>query len=370
MSVGMFRADQLGSLLRPDHLIEAREAFSAGRIDAEVLGKIEDDAVLQAMEAQQRCGIHVFVDGEFRRTGFMTNLADNVPGFERSALKGQHWKGGANAQPPSPNIRVVDGKLRPKKRLCGRDAEFLREHAPGPFKITLPSPSNFGMLSWRAGISDSAYPTRSEMVADIARIVADEANKLAQEGVPYIQIDSPVYTHWADDSLVTKYRNAGIDLEELLTDGIAADNLILDAARSGGAVTGLHLCRGNSMGRWMAEGGYDRLAERLFDEIRCDRWLLEYDSDRAGTFEPLRFMPRDKVVVLGLITTKSGSLERRDDILRRIDEASHFVPLERLALSPQCGFASSGRGNPLTQDEQWEKLRLVASLADEVWGKD
>ena len=369
MPIGMFRADQLGSLLRPERLMEARDAFKTGLIDVKALQTIEDDAVLRAIDMQKRCGIHVFVDGEFRRTGFMTNLADSVDGFENSALKSQVWRGTATDQPPSPNIRVVSGTLRPKKRLCGTDAEFLRAHSPGPYKITLPSPSNFGILSWRPGVSDSAYPTRSDMIRAIARIVADEASKLAKEGVQYIQINSPVYTHWADDKLVEKYRNAGIDMKTTLDDCIAADNLILDAAHSAGAVTGLHLCRGNSMGRWMAEGGYDRLAERLFTEMRCDRWLLEYDSDRAGTFEPLQFVPKGKIVVLGLVTTKNGVLEQRDDVLRRIKEASDLIPLEQLALSPQCGFASSGRGNPLTEDEQWKKLDLVASLADEVWGK-
>jgi 5-methyltetrahydropteroyltriglutamate--homocysteine methyltransferase len=367
MRADKFRADQLGSLLRPAHLMQARDDFHAGRLDAEALAKIEDEAILEALEAQRRCGIDVFVDGEFRRTGFMTNLADNVEGFERSLLQGQHWRGDASER-PSPNIRVVSGKLRPINRLCGRDAEFLRQHAPGPFKITLPSPSNFGVLSWQPGVSVNAYPTRYDMVADIGRIVADEAGKLANEGVPYIQIDAPVYTHWADAKLVARYRAAGIDLERLLAASVAADNLILDAARAGGAVTGLHLCRGNSMGRWMAEGGYDRLAERLFNEIRCDRWLLEYDSDRAGTFEPLRFVPQDKIVVLGLVTTKTGALERRDDILQRVREACRYVPLNRLALSPQCGFASSGVGNPLSEAEQWNKLALVASLAREVWG--
>ncbi len=363
----MYRADQLGSLLRPQYLMEAREAFAAGRIDESSLVQIEDKAVEQALEAQRRCGIGVFVDGEFRRTGFMTNLADNVEGFEAAVLQTQHWKGSGDQRPPSPNIRIVSGKLRKKHRLCGRDAEYLRRHAGGPFKITLQSPSNFGILSWQQGVSDAAYPNRYEMIADIGRIVADEAAQLAAEGVPYIQIDAPVYTHWADDNLVARYQAAGIDLDRMLGDCIAADNLILDAARSGGATTGFHLCRGNSMGRWMASGGYDRLAERLFNEIRCDRWLLEYDSDRAGTFEPLRFMPQDKTVVLGLITTKSGALERPEDVLTRIKEATQYVPLERLALSPQCGFASSGRGNPLSEDEQWSKLALVASVAAEVW---
>jgi 5-methyltetrahydropteroyltriglutamate--homocysteine methyltransferase len=253
--------------------------------------------------------------------------------------------------------------------MCAKDATFLKQHAPGPFKITLPSPSNFAMLCWQAGVSAQAYPSRSEFIADMAALIANEAWMLAEEGVPYIHLDAPVYTHWADDKLVAKYRDAGVDLPRMLDDAIAADNRILDAAKAGGAITGFRLCRGNSMGRWMAEGGYDRLAERMFSEIRCDRWLLEYDSERAGTFDPLKYAPKDKIVVLGLVTTKTGALEKRDDIARRIEAAAHFVPHDRLALSSQWGFASSGRGNPLSEDEQWAKLKLVAGVTHQIWSR-
>jgi methionine synthase II (cobalamin-independent) len=216
----------------------------------------------------------------------------------------------------------------------------------------------------RGSISCPSSPPCSPRRRSCSR---EEAELLARDGVAYIQLDAPAYTHWADESLTATYRAQGIDRSEFLARSIESDNEILDAARSAGATTGVHLCRGNSMGRWLAEGGYGPIAEKLFTELRCDRLLLEYDSPRAGGFDPLRFVPSDKVVVLGLITTKIGALERRDDVLRRIDEASRHVPIDRLALSPQCGFASSGRGNPLTEDEQWRKLELVVSVARDVW---
>jgi methionine synthase II (cobalamin-independent) len=195
--------------------------------------------------------------------------------------------------------------------------------------------------------------------------LADEAKALSDEGLPYIQLDAPLYTHWADPALKAKYSAAGFDMDRLLPEAIAADNWILNAAKP--SVTGVHLCRGNSMGRWLAEGGYDQIAERLFNELRCDRLLLEYDSPRAGDFTPLRFVPKSKVAVLGLITTKHGELESRDELIRRIDEAARCLPLDQLALSPQCGFASSGRGNPLTEEQQWRKLELISEVARKVW---
>ena len=368
MPTNAFRADQIGSLLRPEPLLEARDRFLDGQLDAKRLEEMEDAAILQALAKQKECNIDVYVDGEFRRTGFMTNFTDSVHGFESAVASAQSWRGDKGNR-PSPNIRIVKDKLRFKNRMCAKDATFLKRHAPGPFKITLPSPSNFAMLCWQAEVSAQAYPSRSDFIADMAGLIADEARMLAEEGVPYIHLDAPVYTHWADDKLVTKYRAAGIDLPRMLDDAIAADNRILDAAKKAGATTGFHLCRGNSMGRWMAEGGYDRLAERMFNEIRCDRWLLEYDSERAGTFDPLKYAPKDKMIVLGLVTTKTGALEKRDDIARRIEAAARFVPLDRLALSPQCGFASSGRGNPLSEDEQWAKLKLVTDVTQQIWSR-
>ena len=239
------------------------------------------------------------------------------------------------------------------------------QHAPGPFKITLPSPVVFAAIFWRRGVSQGAYPTPGDFLTDAASILASEAQALANEGTPYIQLDAPAYTHWADESLTAKYQQAGFEMDSFFSEAIAAENTILAAAAP--ATTGVHLCRGNSMGRWLAEGGYDKIAERLFNELRCDRLLLEYDSPRAGDFAPLRFVPKDKIVVLGLITTKDGKLETADQIVRRIDEAARYLPVEQLALSPQCGFASSGRGNPLTEEQQWRKLELVSAVAETVW---
>jgi 5-methyltetrahydropteroyltriglutamate--homocysteine methyltransferase len=365
-SVRLLRADQVGSLLRPPTLLEARAAQQAGRLSKADLTRLEDEAILAALKAQAAARQQIYVDGEFRRTGFMTGLPDSVEGFVPDAYVPIAWKGGTGTEGASPNTQLVIGqRLRPKKRIAKNEADFLKRHAPGPFKVTLPSPVNFAVIFWRKGVSDRIYGSPHEFLSDAAGILATEAQALAREETPYIQLDAPLYTHWADASLKAKYSNLGFVMDHFLDDAIVAENLILDAARP--AVTGVHLCRGNSMGRWLAEGGYEPIAERLFNELRCDRLLLEYDSSRAGDFAPLRHVPKGKVVVLGLITTKHGDLESQDEIMRQIDKAAQYVPLEQLALSPQCGFASSGRGNPLTEEQQWSKLELVAAVAQKVW---
>jgi 5-methyltetrahydropteroyltriglutamate--homocysteine methyltransferase len=365
-SLSSVRAEQIGSLLRPQALLEARQAKQSGELSDAALAKLENEAILAALEGQQGTGQQVFVDGEFRRTGFMTGFPDSVEGFVLDAYTPIAWKGGTGNEGPSPNTQLVIGhRLKSKKRIAKNEADFLKQHAPGPFKITLPSPVVFAAIFWRRGVSQGAYPTPGDFLTDAASILASEAHALASEGTPYIQLDAPAYTHWADESLTAKYQQAGFDMDPFLSEAIAAENTILAAAAP--ATTGVHLCRGNSMGRWLAEGGYDKIAERLFNELRCDRLLLEYDSPRAGDFAPLRFVPKDKIVVLGLITTKDGKLETADEIVRRIDEAARYLPVEQLALSPQCGFASSGRGNPLTEEQQWRKLELVSAVAETVW---
>jgi 5-methyltetrahydropteroyltriglutamate--homocysteine methyltransferase len=362
----LLRADQVGSLLRPEALLAARQARQAGQLGDAALADLEDKAILAALQEQAATRQQVFVDGEFRRTGFMTGFPDSVEGFVQDAYAPIAWMGGSGNEGASPNTQLVVGKrLRSKKRIAKNEADFLKQHAPGPFKITLPSPVNFAVIFWRRGISESAYPGPVDFLTDAASILASEAKALANEGTPYIQLDAPVYTHWADASLTEKYKRAGFDVDRFLSEAIAAENTILDAAAQ--SVTGVHLCRGNSMGRWLADGGYDKIAEQLFSELRCDRLLLEYDSPRAGDFAPLRYVPKNKVAVLGLVTTKHGELEAKDEIVRRIDEAARYLPLEQLALSPQCGFASSGRGNPLTEEQQWRKLELVSTVAEAVW---
>jgi 5-methyltetrahydropteroyltriglutamate--homocysteine methyltransferase len=261
----------------------------------------------------------------------------------------------------------VAERLRLKFRVSGKESAYLREHAGGPFKITIPSPVHFVHGSWKQGVSDTAYPSPYDLLSDIAQILSDEAGQLAREGVPYIQLDAPTYTQFIDPEWDEWFARHGLDKNQLLEEAMKADNAILDAARAGGAFTGVHLCRGNGMGAWLSTGGYDPIAEKVFG-LHADSLLLEYDTDRAGTFEPLRSVPSDKTVVLGLVSTKVPDLESTDDLRRRIDEAAQFVPIDRLALSPQCGFASDFRGNPITEDDQWRKLELVASVAERVWG--
>jgi 5-methyltetrahydropteroyltriglutamate--homocysteine methyltransferase len=364
-----YRAEQVGSLLRPEALMQARREWMAGRLPRDRLRALEDDAIRAALERQRQAGVDVYVDGEFRRTGWMTGFSDAVEGFVPAGKAMLPWRGGTGAEGESPNVRLATARVRPTSRIAQTEAQFLREHAPGPFKITLPSPVSFVLHGWRRGVSDAVYAEPRELLHDVAAILAAEARQLSLEGLPYLQIDAPMYTHWVDDALREMYARDGLELDALLDDAIAADNAVLDAAKQGASTTtAVHLCRGNSIGRWLAEGGYDAIAERLFAELRSDRLLLEYDSPRAGSFAPLRFVRGDAVAVLGLLTTKAGELEARDELLRRIEEAASVVSLERLALSPQCGFASSGRGNPLTPDEQWRKLEHVASIAREVWG--
>jgi 5-methyltetrahydropteroyltriglutamate--homocysteine methyltransferase len=225
------------------------------------------------------------------------------------------------------------------------------------------------LASYKAGITEKFYPTHGDLLRDLVEIVRDEVQWLAAEGVRYIQFDAPYYSHYLDPRQQARMRQAGLDPDQELENAIAGDNAAMRDVPRGGAVTlALHVCRGNSRSRWYTEGGYDAIAEKLFGLLQVDRFLLEYDTARSGGFEPLRLVPRGKGVVLGLITTKEAKLESRDELCRRIDEASRFVPLENLALSPQCGFASVAAGNLLSPDEQWMKLELVVDTARKVWG--
>jgi 5-methyltetrahydropteroyltriglutamate--homocysteine methyltransferase len=362
-----YRADQVGSLLRPERLMQARQERAHGRLSAEELRTLEDEAILEALGHQRRAGIDVYVDGEFRRTGWMTGFADAVEGFVPAGRAMLPWKGGTGAEGESPNVRLATTKITPKARIAEHEARFLKDHAPGPFKITLPSPVSFVLHGWRRGYTDEAYPDPKKLLADTAAIIASEAERLTAEGVPYLQIDAPMYTHWIDETMRAEYEGDGLALDPLLDDAIAGDNAILDAAGDG-IVTAVHLCRGNSMGRWLAEGGYDAIAEKLFTQLRCDRLLLEYDSPRAGGFAPLRFVPKGKGVVLGLVSSKTPQLESIDLLKRRTDEASRFLDAERLAISPQCGFASTIGGNPLTEADERAKLKLCVDTSRAIWG--
>jgi 5-methyltetrahydropteroyltriglutamate--homocysteine methyltransferase len=366
----VYRADHVGSLLRPGKVKEARAAFREGRIDKEELGEAEDQAILQALERQKRVGIDVFSDGEFRRTGFQNDLVESVAGFvetDRPPVV-RIWQGPGGEPQEQGTSMVVGGTLQPMRRLTERQSAFLKVHATGPFKITVPSPNQFPTINFQPGLTDRFYPTRSDLLWEIVKIIQAEIEALIAEGVPYIQVDAPRYSYYVDPRWRQHLRDLGEDPDRLFQEAIAADNTCLEGVRREGITCAMHICRGNNQSKWYAAGGYEPIAEKLFEALAVDRFLLEYDTERSGTFEPLRFMPADKMVMLGLVSTKVPTLESPDDLLRRIDEASRYVPLERLALGPQCGFASTAAGNLLSEDEQWRKLELVVETAGKVWG--
>jgi 5-methyltetrahydropteroyltriglutamate--homocysteine methyltransferase len=361
-----YRADQVGSFLRPGELLAARSSMSA---DPETLRALEDRHVLRVIEKQKELGFEVFSDGELRRRNFMSDFTDAVEGFDLGDAVARSWQAGdAKAAATSKVAGIVTGKLRAVRRLTGHELPFLKAHSPGPIKITLPSATQFPAISWKRGITDAVYPDQLALLADIVAILRAELAKVAAEGASYIQIDAPRYSYFIDPKwrewIETEMRIAP---DTLLDASIEADNACLEAARRPGVTLAMHLCRGNNRSHWYAEGGYDDIAERLFSRMAVDRFLLEYDDARSGSFEPLRFVPKGKAVVLGLVSSKLPQLENPDELARRIDEAARHVPLENLALSPQCGFASTMEGNLLTEDEQWAKLRLVVETARRVW---
>ncbi len=360
-----YRADHVGSLLRPPELMHAREEYAAGRLDLNGLRGIEDRNILQALELQRQAGVDVFTDGEYRRGSWQSDMAEAVDGFIREHLPIE-WHG-PNAAVEGSTAHVVGEKLHMRQRITGHESGFLKAHAPGPCKVTMPPPSVFLIKSYRPGITDRIY-RRDELLQDLVEIVGSEVRALADEGIDYIQLDSPEYARLLDARTRTEIEASGLNMDQALEMCIAGDSACLRQPAGSQVTFALHICRGNSRSRWFGEGSYEPIAERLFSSMPVDRFLLEYDSDRAGGFEPLRFVPADKTVVLGLITTKEGQLESQDTLRRRIDEAAKYHDLERMAISPQCGFASVAAGNLITPDEQKRKLELVAETARKVWG--
>ena len=362
-----FRADQVGSLLRPPELVEAK--LGRRQLSAEELRALEDRAILAALEMQRQTGIQVCTDGEFRRRNYMTGFWEAIEGFQEVPPEEYRlqWRGQARENYPRTMSYVVAGKLKPRRRLAGDEAAFLKAHAPGPFKITLPGAHMIGGFGFRPGLTEPFYASRHELLLELGRILHDEIAALIADGVPYVQQDAPGYAMFVDAGSRQVLHEAGANLEQLVDEAVEADNVAVQGLAREGVTLAIHLCRGNSGGQWLAEGGYDLIAEKVFGGLIHDTFLLEYDTDRAGGFEPLRYVPPGKTVVLGLVTTKRGQLEDPEQLLRRIDEAARYVPRETLALSPQCGFASSIPGNPLTPDEQKRKLELVAETARRAW---
>jgi 5-methyltetrahydropteroyltriglutamate--homocysteine methyltransferase len=361
-----YRADHVGSFLRPPELLQARQAATT---NGAALRAIEDRQIDRVLAKQKELGFEIFTDGEFRRRNFMSDFTDAVEGFDLGDAVNRTWKAGqAKDAPVSSVTGIVTKKLRAVEPLTGRELSFLKKRSPGAIKMTLPSATQFPAISFKRGVTDKVYKDHSELLWDIVAIMKTELARLSSEGVKYIQIDAPRYSYFMDPKWRDWIRaEMKIEPDALLDESIRADNACFEAARRPGITLAMHLCRGNNRSHWYAEGGYDAIAEKLFTTMAVHRFLLEYDDERSGTFEPLRLVPRDKTVVLGLISSKKAQLESADDIARRIDEASRYFPTEKLALSPQCGFASTMEGNVLTEDEQWAKLRLVAVVARQVW---
>jgi 5-methyltetrahydropteroyltriglutamate--homocysteine methyltransferase len=357
-----YRADHVGSFLRPQQLLDAR---ANQRLSPTELTRIEDEAIVACLEEQRKRGFRIFSDGEMRRSTFMSAFNQAVEGVADGDAVQRQWSGTIVT-----GLGVAVGKIRAARRMTSHELEFLKAHSPGAIKMTIPSANQFPAIMFKKGITDAVYADRRELLEDCAAVIAAEVHALADDGIDYIQIDAPRYSYFIDpkwrDYLRTEMQ---IEPETALADAIAADNRALDRVTGRpGLVTSIHLCRGNNRSQWYAEGGYDDIAEKLFNGLNVDAFSLEYDTPRAGTFEPLRFVPKGKTVILGLISSKLAELEPVDMVLRRIDEASKYLPLDQLAVSPQCGFASMAEGNLLSIDDQWRKMDLVADVARRVWG--
>ena len=359
--VTKYRADQVGSFLRPKEVLEAHARGASG----DELKAIEDKAILGVLQQQKDLGFKIFSDGELRRTTFMSDFNESVEGVESGDAVARQWSGQTAG-----NLGVATGKIKAKKRLTAHEVEFMRQHSPGDIKMTLPSANQFPAILYKKGITDATYATHSDLLWDCVPVVAAEVKALASEGVKYIQIDAPRYSYYIDPKWRDYVKNEmGMDPEAALDDAIRADNTALEALQGRDDIVAcIHLCRGNNRSQWYAEGGYDPIAEKLFNELKVDAFSLEYEDERSGSFEPLRFVPKGKTVILGLVSSKLPAMEDQDMLVRRIEEAAKYVALEDLTISPQCGFASMMAGNLISQEEQWAKLKLVADTAVRVWG--
>src|SRR6516164_878596 len=371
-------ADVVGSLLRPAELLAAQKKFATGELEPADFKSVEDWAVDQAVALQEETGLEIVTDGEMRRQSFQAQMTAAVEGFGEHTLDAFLWgqwhgdeaTGKCTSDRP-PNLGVVR-KLRRRRHLCAEEFTYLRARTRCIPKITLPSPSlwvNF----WSRQQSHHAYPTIESFLADVAQILCEEVAELARLGATYIQIDAPHYALLIDPATRGFYQRQAAEagylgtLEQWLDRALELDNAVISAAPS--PVTfGFHLCRGNQASRWLAEGSYEPIACTVFRKIKAQRLLLEYDDVRSGSFEALRHVPDDKFVVLGLITTKTPHMEDRQELTQRVRDASRYVPLERLALSPQCGFASSVIGNHISPEDEKRKLRLLVETARAVWG--
>ena len=375
------RNDVVGSLLRPPDLKRARAESDEGKLSLEELRQTEDREIRRAVHFQEELGLVVVTDGEYRRLNFQDSFGESVSGYDagKASIKFyeqrvegskplQRWeiphtgeeKGTAVSQ-----RRPVTERLRLARNIPLEEYLFVSQVARKPAKVTLIGPDRISQrFDWQN--SQAIYPSMDAFVADVVKIQREMIRGLADAGCRYVQIDAPGYTAYVDPPSLQTMRDRGEDPKESFSRSLKADNQVLEGFED--VTFGIHLCRGNQRSMWHREGSYDDIAERLLNELKHDRFLFEYDTPRAGGFEPLRFLPKGKVVVLGLVSTKVPQLEKIDDLKRRIDEASRYAPLEQLAISPQCGFSSDVVGNLISEDDQKRKLEIVVETARQVWG--
>lgn len=363
-----FRAEQVGSFLRPQALLQARDRFSRGEIDAAALRQAEDEAIRDVVRYQEDLGLKAVGDGEFRRTFFHVDFLTQLEGVtEKGGLPTRFQRATGNID-YAPPVLEVTGRIKRVKPIQLADFEFLKKTVTRAVpKVTIPSPTMLHFRGSRDAISRAAYPDVDHFYADIAEAYQQEIAELGQAGLRYLQLDDTNLAYLCDPDQRQRAIARGHDPNQLPRDYAHLINAAL-AKKPAGMVTGIHLCRGNFRSSWAAQGGYEPVAEVLFNELEVDAYFLEYDDARSGDFQPLRHVPKGKIVVLGLVTTKLGELETRDEIRRRIDEAARYCPIEQLALSPQCGFASTVHGNDVSYEQQTAKMRLVIDVAREVWG--
>lgn len=368
------RVDNVGSMLRPTRLMTAVKQHSAGEISDDKLYYEQDCAIKALVAKQEQLGFPVIVDGEFRRTTFMDSF-NVVAGFDQWAYRhakartSRHLseKGLEKAQAPSSMILTpATQPLKLQHNMPLAEYRFAQALTARPVKTTLIGPDRL-YHAYDSRQSENVYEDSEGFLDDVVKIERQIVKELAEAGCGYVQVDAPGYTAYVDQDSLAEMRRRGLNPEAVMQRTIHAENAVVSGIP--GVTFGIHICRGNERSHWHREGAYDAIAEQLLTSLTHQRYLLEFDSERSGDFKPLRFVPKGKIVVLGLITTKTGKLESRDQLLRRIDEAAQYIPIEQLGISPQCGFASSIEGNNISETEQWSKLDLVLRVADEVWGQ-
>jgi 5-methyltetrahydropteroyltriglutamate--homocysteine methyltransferase len=362
-----FRADHVGSFLRPGELLEARDRFQGGALSREGLRAVEDRAIRDIVRFQEDVGLQGITDGEFRRTYFHIDFLEQLEGVETRGGLTARFRSAAGVVDFAPPVMHVTATLRHRRPIQVADFNFLKSATTRVPKVTIPSPTMLHFRGGRDAISREAYPDLEAFFDDVASCYREEIKQLGEAGCTYLQLDDTNLAYLCDPAMREGARQRGDDPNELPRRYARLINAAI-AERPAGMTVCVHLCRGNFRSAWAAEGGYEPVAEVLFNELAVDGYFLEYDDARSGDFAPLRFVPEGKIVVLGLVTTKVDQLESKDELKRRIDQASRYVPLEQLCLSPQCGFSSTVHGNEIAREAQGAKLRRIVETAQDVWG--